>query len=101
LVVHVAPATDLHDGEVVQVDVASHPARYFFSECAAAMDVNALGSGAQLAAQPFVVVENGATTGSFTMTQQAASTPLSPQPSTSCTNQCVLVATPGESAPGA
>lgn len=77
------------------------PGKAFLSQCAAATDVNALGCGAQLAAQPFVVIENGAGTGSFTVTNRAASTPLSPQPSVPCTNQCVLVATSGVPASGA
>lgn len=102
LVLHVAPATNLHDGEVVQVSVSGFPpGKAYLSECAAATDVNALGCGAQLSAQPFVVIENGAGTGSFTVTHQAASTPLYPQPSTTCTNQCVLVATSGAPASGA
>ena len=101
LVLHIAPATNLKDGEVVQVNVSGFPpGKVFLSECGAAADVNALGCGAQLAAQPFVVIENGAGTGSFTVTHQAASTPLSPQPSTTCTNQCVLVATSGVPASG-
>jgi hypothetical protein len=101
LVLHVAPATNLHDGEVVQVSISGFPpGKAFLSECAAARNVNALGCGAQLAAQPSVVIENGAGTGSFTVTHQAATTPLSPQPSTTCTNQCVLVATSGVPASG-
>lgn len=98
--VHVAPDTNLHDGEVVHVTVSGFSGKAFLSECAMATDVNALGCGAQLAAQPFIVMENGAGTGSFTVTHQAASTPLSPQPSTTCTNQCVLVATSGVPASG-
>ena len=102
LVLHAAPATNLKDGEVVQVNVSGFPpGKVFLSECGAAADANALGCGAQLAAQPFVVIENGAGTASFTVTHQAASTPLSPQPSTTCTNQCVLVATSGVPPSGA
>jgi hypothetical protein len=73
----------------------------FLSECASVDDVGPEGCGAQLAAQPFIEIPNGAGTGSFTVANQAASTPLSPQPSDSCTNRCVLVATSGTPASGA
>jgi len=99
---HVAPATNLQDGEVVQVTISGFPpGEAYLSECAATTDVSALGCGAQLAAQPFVVIENGAGSGTFAVTHQAASTPLSPEPSTTCTNQCVLIATSGAPASGA
>ena len=76
VVLHAAPATNLHDGEVVQVTVSGFPpGKVFLSECAAAADVNALGCGAQLAEQQFVVIGNGVATGSFTVTIQAASMP--------------------------
>jgi hypothetical protein len=96
LVLHVAPNANLHNGEVVHVSVSGFPARKaFLSECASVDDVGAEGCGVQLAAQPFVEIENGAGTGIFTVANQAASAPLSSQPSASCTNQCVLVATSG------
>lgn len=96
LVLHVAPSTNLHNGEVVRVSVSGYPpGKAFLSQCAAAMDVNALGGGTQLAAQPFIAIENGAGSGNFTVTDRAASRPVSSQPSATCTNQCVLVATSG------
>ena len=76
------------------------PGKALLSECASPADVSAEGCGAQLAAQPFVEIENGGGTASFTVANQAATTPLTPHPSVSCTNQCVLVATSGVPASG-
>jgi hypothetical protein len=102
LALHVAPNVNLHNGEIVHVSVSGFPAgKAFLSECASVVDSGAQGCGAQLAAQPFVEIQNGAGTGSFTVANQTASTPLSPQPSASCTKQCVLVATSGTPASGA
>jgi hypothetical protein len=102
LALHVSPNIDLHDGEVVHVSVSGFPpGKAFLSECASPADVSAEGCGAQLAAQPFVEIENGDGTENFTVTNQAATTPLTPQPSVSCINQCVLVATSGVAASGA
>jgi hypothetical protein len=98
----VSPNVDLHDGEVIHVSVSGFPpGKAFLSECASPADVSAEGCGAQLAAQPFVEIENGGGTTNFTVTSQAATTPLTPQPSVSCTKQCVLVATSGVPASGA
>jgi hypothetical protein len=95
-VLRVAPTTNLHYGEVVQVSMSGFPpGKAFLSECASVTDVTTLGCGAQLAAQPFVEIESGAGTESFKVSDQAPSTPLSPEPTASCTNQCVLVATSG------
>jgi hypothetical protein len=97
----VAPNVNLHNGEVVHVSVSGFPpGKAFLSECASPADVSAEGCGAQLAAQPFVEIENGSGTESFTVANQAATTPLTPQPSVSCMNQCVLVATSGVPASG-
>ena len=57
-------------------------------------------SSASLAAQPFVEIENGAGTQSFKVSDQAPSAPLSPEPTSLCTNQCVLVATSGANPSG-
>jgi hypothetical protein len=101
LVLNVPPDATLHNGEVVHVSVSGFPAgKAFLSECASAGDVGAEGCGVQLAAQPFVEIENGAGTGSVAVVNQAASAPLSPQPSASCANQCVLVATSGANPSG-
>ncbi len=101
LVLEVTPNVSLHNGEVVQVIVSGFPAgKAYLSECASGEDVSGEGCGPQLAAQPFLVIEYGAGTGSFTVADQAASAPLSP-PSAACTNQCVLVATSGVPSSGA
>jgi hypothetical protein len=97
LVLHVVPATNLHNGQVVLVSVSGFPpGKAFLSECASAADVNPIGCGAQLATQPFVVIEHGGGTERFTVTDHAPGAPLTSQPSVLCTTQCVLVATSGE-----
>lgn len=97
----VTPNVSLHNGEVVEVIVSGFPpGKVFLSECASAEDVSGEGCGPQLAAQPFLVIEYGAGTASFSVADQAASAPLSP-PSAACTNHCVLVATSGVPASGA
>lgn len=102
LVLHVSPTANLRNGEIVQVSVSGFPpGKVFLSECASDADVNALGCGAQLAAQPFVEIDNGAGTESFNVSDKAPSAPLSPDPTALCTNQCVLVATSGAPASGA
>jgi hypothetical protein len=102
LVLHISPTTNLHGGESVRVSVAGFPpGKAYLSECASVADVNPLGCGAQLAAQPFVEVENGTGSTIFTVSNQAASNPLSAEPTARCTNQCVLVATSGAPSSGA
>jgi hypothetical protein len=102
LALHVTPNVNLHNGEVVHVSVSGFPpGKAFLSECASVADVSAEGCGAQLAAQPFAEIESGSGTQNFTVANQAATMPLTPQPSLSCTNQCVLVATSGVPASGA
>jgi hypothetical protein len=76
------------------------PGKAFLSECGSLDAARAEGCGAQLTAQPFVVIEYGSGTGSFTVANKAATSPLTPQPSVLCTNQCVLVATSGVPASG-
>ena len=101
LVLHVVPVTNLHNGEVVVVSVSGFPpGKAFLSECASAADVNVIGCGAQLAAQPFVEIEGGGGTERFTVSVHAASAPLTSQPTALCTTQCVLVATSGENPSG-
>ena len=101
LAVHVSPNVNLHNSEVVHVSVSGFPpGKAFLSECASVADVSAEGCGAQLAAQPFVVIENGAGTATFTIANQAVSAPLTTEPSVLCTDQCVLVATSGVPASG-
>jgi hypothetical protein len=97
----VVPMTNLHNGEVVVVSVSGFPpGKAFLSECASATDVNVIGCGAQLAAQPFVEIEGGGGTERFTVNDHAASAPLTSQPGAVCTTQCVLVATSGENPAG-
>jgi hypothetical protein len=101
LVLHVTPMTNLHNGEVVLVSVSGFPpGKAFLSECASAADVNVIGCGAQLAAQPFVEIEDGGGTERFTVSDQAPSAPLISQPTVVCTTQCVLVATSGKNPSG-
>jgi len=99
-IVTVSPATGLRNGQTVQVTVSGFPpGKAHLSECASASEVNPLGCGVQLAAQPFVVVENGGGTQPFTVTDQAPTAPLVPG-AAPCATGCVLVATAGESSSG-
>lgn len=70
------------------------------SECASAADANPQGCGGQLAAQPFVVIEDGAGSVPFTVMNRAAVAPLSSGETTACSTGCVLVATAGAYASG-
>ena len=64
----------MHNGEVVHVSVSGFPpGKAFLSECASPADVSAEGCGAQLAAQPFVEIENGSGTESFTVADRGRS----------------------------
>lgn len=44
------------------------PGKAHLSECAAASEANSLGCGVQMAAQPFVMIENGGGAQPFTVT---------------------------------
>lgn len=100
-VLHVVPMANLHNGEVVVVRVSGFPpGKAFLSECASAADVNVIGCGAQLALQPFVVIEGGGGTERFIVSDHASSTPLTSELTAVCTTQCVLVATSGENPSG-
>jgi hypothetical protein len=99
--VTVMPDSGLRDGQTVRVTVSGFPpGKAFLSECASLSGANPIGCGAQLAAQPFVVIENGGGTVSFTVTVRAAMAQLSSATAT-CTTGCVVVATAGESSSGA
>jgi hypothetical protein len=101
LVTHVAPSTNLRNGDIVHVSVSGFPpGKAFLSECAFVADVNAAGCGAQLAAQSFIEIEYGGGSESFNVSVHAPSTPLSQEPSALCTDQCVLLATSGVNPPG-
>ena len=71
--------------------------KFFLSECQSPLQVNPLGCGSQLAAQPFGLTDsNGDGFGSeaFTVQSSAATRPLSPVV-VPCTGTCVIVATTG------
>jgi hypothetical protein len=100
----VTPSTNLRSGQTIRVAVSNWPpGKAHLSECASAADVGAQGCGAQVAAQPFAVIEYGSGTATFTVTSQAAVGSLTPA-TQNCTTGCVLVATggvnPGTGRPG-
>jgi hypothetical protein len=91
----VTPSTNLRNGQTIRVSVSNWPpGKAHLSECASAADVGAQGCGAQVAAQPFAVIEYGSGAAAFTVTSQAALGPLS-SATQNCTTGCVLVATGG------
>lgn len=95
--VTVTPATNLHDGETVTVQLTGFGVggKVFLSECATAAAASDLGCGAELAAQPFVVTDDtraGST--SLVVKSRAASGALA-SPVVACADQCVIVATVG------
>lgn len=70
--------------------------KVWLSECADAVDVNADGCGAQLAAQPFAMVDgSGGRSVTFPVSSTAGSKPYDVNSFEPCTNNCVLVATIG------
>jgi len=94
----VTPAQGLHDGEAVTVALRGFPdgAKAYLSECATAGDVNKLGCGDQLAAQPFIVTDpSGAGTRSFVIHAAASAHPYSPSQRQPCAAECVIMATGG------
>lgn len=91
----VLPATNLHSGQTVTVSVSGFPpGKAYLSECVSSPDANPEGCGEQLAAQPFIVIEDGSGTGKFVVTSSAATAPLS-SATEPCSSSCVLVATAG------
>lgn len=93
----VTPATNLHDGETVTVQLTGFGVggKVFLSECATAAAASDLGCGAELAAQPFVVTDDtraGST--SLVVKSRAASGALA-SPVVACADHCVIVATVG------
>lgn len=76
--------------------------KFFLSECQSPLQVNRLGCGKQLAAQPFGLTDshgNGSGRVSFTVQSQAATRPLS-SVLVPCSGTCVIVATTGVGAGG-
>jgi hypothetical protein len=95
----VAPSTDLEDAQPVTVSVKGFlPNRKFYlSECLTPTELNALGCGAQLAAQPFGLTDaNGTGSTTFTVHSAASTGALIPTVQ-ACTGECVIVATAGVS----
>jgi hypothetical protein len=102
--VTIYPRTALQDGQQVTIRVQGFKTgvpeiKFFISECQSPLQVNPLGCGSQLAAQPFGLTNtNGDGSGSvlFTVQSSAATKPLS-SALVPCTGTCVIVATTGES----
>ena len=95
----VTPATDLIDGQTVQVTVAGlHPEdKVWLSECATAADVNPFGCGTGLPEMPFLITDaTGHASGAFTVT---ADIPTAAEDGTTqpCST-CVLAAVSGDAA---
>jgi hypothetical protein len=96
--VTVVTATGLHDGEQVQVSLTGFDGygKVSLSECAMASDANKAGCGQQLAAQPFLGIDqNGSDSGPFTVSETAPGKPYDLSQLVPCTTRCVLVATGG------
>jgi len=96
--VRVSPSMGLHDGESVTVAVTGFGvgAKVWLSECASATDVSGEGCGAQLAAQTLLATgddRSGSTT--FVVHDTAATEPVQAEPTATCSNDCVIVATQG------
>ena len=97
--VHVSPSTGLHDGQTITVAVTGFGvgAKVWLSECASATDVSGEGCGAQLAAQTLLATgddRSGSTT--FVVHRDAATEAVQAEPTATCTNDCVIVATQGD-----
>ncbi|MGC8511140.1 MAG: hypothetical protein ACP5PB_09765 [Acidimicrobiales bacterium] len=94
----VTPATDLHNGETVTVQVRGLDisAKFFLSECATAADANQGGCGEQLAAQPFGLTDvTGSGRYTFVVSARAGTKAYDVADTTPCRRGCVLVATGG------
>jgi hypothetical protein len=97
--VTVSPNEGLADDSTVTVTVRGFGVgeKVFLSECDSAQDANDLGCGPQLAAQPFITTGNDrSASGSFVLSERAASGPSPPTSGTFCAEFCVLVATQGD-----
>lgn len=97
-VVTVAPSTGLRAGQTVEVRVTGFGVggKVFLSECATAASASDLGCGAQLAAQPFLVTDDGRSgSGTFTVAARATTGPGYGDALVPCADRCVLVATLG------
>jgi len=102
--VTISPRIGLQDGQQVTIRVQGFRTgvpgiKFFLSECQSPLQVNPLGCGSQLAAQPFGLTDsNGDGSGSvsFTVQSSAATRPLS-SVLVPCAGTCVIVATTGAS----
>jgi hypothetical protein len=102
--VTVSPRTSLQDGQAVTVKVQGFKPgvpeiKFFLSECQSPLQVNRLGCGKQLAAQPFGLTDSqgsGSGSVSFTVQSHAATQALSAALAP-CAGTCVIVATTGAS----
>lgn len=100
--VTVSPRIGLHDGQQVTVHVQGFEpgvggVKFFLSECQSPLQVNLLGCGSQLAAQPFGLTDSngdGSGSESFTVQSSAATRPLS-SVLVPCAGTCVILATTG------
>jgi len=96
--ISVTPASDLHDGEAVQVQVSGFDigGKFWVSECATVAEANYAGCGEQLASQPFGLTDvSGHGTLVFQVYVNAGTTPYNPSSTQACTDQCVIIATEG------
>jgi len=98
-IVRVSPATSLHDGEKVRVNVGGFwpGGKFWLSECSTTAYLrDATSCGGQLAAQPFGMASyTGAGSYEFVVQQKAGSN-LRNSPKVICKSQCVLVVTSGD-----
>ena len=100
--VTVSPWTGLRNGQATTVSVQGFKPgvpgiKFFVSECQSPLQVNRLGCGLQLAAQPFgLTASDGGGSGSVSVTvhSSAATQPLSSE-LVPCSGTCVIVATTG------
>jgi hypothetical protein len=95
--VTVTPSDGLRDGQRVMVQVTGFVSgKIYLSECATSTAANPAGCGPQLAAQPFLVTgDNGAGSGTFTVSDRASARPYSSTATSGCAGRCVIVATLG------
>lgn len=94
--VSVSPDSGLVNGQSVTVTATGYSKsafKVFLSECATATSAAAsqIGCGAQPPAQPFIVLENGRGSTTFTVASTAATQSLAATPRANCTSTCVLV----------
>ncbi len=100
--VTVSPRIGLQDGQQVTIHVQGFGLgvpgiKFFLSECQSPLQVNPLGCGSQLAAQPFGLTDSngdGSGSESFTVQSRAATRALS-SVLVPCAGTCVIVATTG------